>query len=295
MSKTVQMARVVNGLARQQVSTVPFALFRILEVGRDPNAGASDLAAVVERDQASAARMLRVANSGLYAGLSGTRVESIDQAIVRIGFHTAREIALSATVCTLFRSTKALRHYSLEGLWHHSLSVAAAARLVYSSVGLNLGYDPYLSGLLHDFGIVLEHQFLFEYGFALAVNAQCENDTDLRTEEHAHLGITHEEVGAEIARLWDFPSHIRTVIRHHHEWGNCPDGDILELVHAVRVAEWMCHELHYGYSDLGARTAESHMRSASAIGLDEQLYATIKEQLSVECEHMNAIHWFQIA
>ena len=107
----------------QDLSSIPSVLARILAVSRNPKSNAADLAAVCEMDKASSARLLRAANSVYYATESRYRIDSIKDAIVRIGFSTAEEIIISSKVSSVLKSDAAIDDYSSSSLWKHSVAV----------------------------------------------------------------------------------------------------------------------------------------------------------------------------
>ncbi|MBN1670040.1 MAG: HDOD domain-containing protein [Kiritimatiellae bacterium] len=286
--------RVLLGLQNEQLSTIPSILFQILQISSDPQASAADLGAIFGKDQSSAARLLKTANSVLHSTLTRTHVDTIEEAIVRIGFKAAREVAVSAIICDLFKSSRTIHEYSLPRLWQHSMCVGMGARLLYSSLSVNRSYDPYLAGLLHDIGIVLEHQFLFEDGFRDAVAAQYQSGTSLIEQERLFLGTTHDVIGAEVGRRWGFADHIVTAIRHHHDL-EVQNEEYRTLTHAVRVSEALCAELDYGYSDFDRSQEEAYRASREALGLDDQIAGMVKAQLEIEYMHMEQIDWFRVA
>ena len=64
---------------------------------------ASDLAKVVLKDCALTTKLLKLANSTFYYGIEGKRINSITQAIVKLGFEQVR---MAATSIILFEHLK---------------------------------------------------------------------------------------------------------------------------------------------------------------------------------------------
>ncbi|MBN1673453.1 MAG: HDOD domain-containing protein [Kiritimatiellae bacterium] len=286
-----KLVKVMNGLEYQDLSTIPAILGKIMETSRDPNAGAHDLARICAMDKSSSARIIRAANSAFYSTRETTKVSTIRDAIVRIGFDASREIVTSAVVCGLFKSNKVLNDYSSAELWKHSMAVGVANRLIYSVYFKRTRIEPYLAGLLHDFGISIEHQFLYHDGFEDSVLERERNASLLVDEERAHMGITHEELGKAVASEWNFPDHIIEVIGHHHT-GSANTSEAECLVHATRVAELMCHALGYGYSDFPESHLDQLYGSVTKLGLDDSAVVLLAEQLKKEIDSLTHLGWF---
>lgn len=86
-----------------ELSTLPEVTQKILSLTEDPSSSARDLNEVLKHDIALSAKLLRVVNSAFY-GLPG-RVADLDRAIVLLGFQAVRNLAVAATMATLFRTT----------------------------------------------------------------------------------------------------------------------------------------------------------------------------------------------
>lgn len=186
----------------EDLPTLPEVMTRIFETVENGNSSARDMARVLETDHAISTRILRMANSAFYA--LRTRVETIQAAIVVLGFDAIRQLALATTV---FDALSRHRQFALEpdDFWMHSLGAAKAAR----SLGLKRKVDSpdscFTAGLLHDIG---------KYTMALALKdeycriaeAARDNELPLKDVEREALRTTHAEVGAWLMERWRFPA-----------------------------------------------------------------------------------------
>ena len=115
----------------QEVNNLP-PMPKVAEKARkilsDPESSFNDLASVVEADQAIATKVLRFANSPLYATLGG--VSSVQQASVVLGTKTLMEILNMACAAGILSGK--LKGYDLDAgdLWQHSLAVASGSRFI---------------------------------------------------------------------------------------------------------------------------------------------------------------------
>lgn len=191
---------------------------------------AGQLEQVIGRDQALAARILRVANSPFY-GFAG-HIGSLRQACVILGMYAVRNIVVTAGVIARFPPTAAGRFDRL-GLWRHAIGTGVAARVLAQHRGL----DPdlaFTAGLLHDIGkLALDAVFPEAFGQVLAHRDK--HDCLLRDAEAAVLGFDHTDVGARVARHWKLPTTITEAIAKHHSPDVGPASVIVDVVHLADV------------------------------------------------------------
>lgn len=218
-----------------EVSTLPQVAVRVIQVARDPNAGAIDLRMIVEGDPALSSKILKCVNSAAY-GLQ-SRVNNLQRAIGLLGFKQVRNIAVAASVSKMFKDPTPIGTYTRRGLWKHMISVGVAARLIAMRCNLQSFEEIFLCGLMHDLGIILEDQYCHDQ-FEAIVN-------DLSTEftlaqlEQRHLGFDHSQFGARIAEVWRFPEEVRDCVRFHHMFGSYR-GPFKDHVACVELANLIC-------------------------------------------------------
>ena len=80
--------------------TLPSVIARVNELVESPTASAADINNAIRRDLALSARMLRLENSSFYG--FPRKISSITHAVVILGFHTVRNVVLSAFVLDAF-------------------------------------------------------------------------------------------------------------------------------------------------------------------------------------------------
>jgi putative nucleotidyltransferase with HDIG domain len=205
-------------------SAQPAAAEQVLRIAGNSNAGAADVARVVETDPALAARVMRLANSPYYG--APRRVSSTRHAIVMLGFDTVRGLAVSAA-CSLLDGRVEL---GPDGFWRHAITTACAASVIGRRVGVPTT-DAFSAGLLHDLGAVLLHR---RDPQAFEDAMQSPSMSDQVAAELAAFGITHADEGANALDAWGFPApFVEAVAMHQH--GVEEPGHALGRV--LRVAE----------------------------------------------------------
>lgn len=280
-------------LKKNEFSTIPCILQKIMDLMQNPAVGAAEYAKVCEMDQSSCMRILRMANSVYFGARDGRIIRTIKDAVVRLGFEKAREVIQSSVVSSLFRTKQSVGNYSAQALWVNSVAVASGVRLIYGLCPSlkKPDVDPYLAGLLRNIGIPLLHLCFFDEGFSDAVSACQANKTLLHDEELAHIGIGHQAVGMEVAGKWMLHPDITSVIGHHHDIG-VENEDLKMLIHVTRVAEWMAFESGLGYSDFSDAQVDSYAQSLGMLQIDEAGYERVKKDMATELEQAKNLGWF---
>lgn len=190
---------------------------------------AKDFENILRKDQALVARLLKVANSGLYG--RARAVASIPEAVVLIGLENLKKIVYAVSAENLIRND--LAHYDYhdnQGFWHHAMGVAATTRIVAEAsptCGLH-GEEGFVAGLLHDVGKLVLDDFLeLEPGHAVTL----EHEKDA-------VGLDHAELGGHILNLWNLPEGITATVRHHHDYRSA--GRWVGAAGALALARGIC-------------------------------------------------------
>ncbi|WP_365888959.1 HDOD domain-containing protein, partial [Desulfuromonas sp.] len=122
-------------------------------------------------------------------------------------------------------------------LWGHDLFAAIASRAVAGRARSALDADlAFTGGLLHDLGKALLSEFLKGASPGFLEEIDSGEVRDYLAAEEQKLGLTHAQVGYELARTWSLPEAMQQVILHHHQ----PDAAAEEyraLVYAVHLGD----------------------------------------------------------
>jgi len=232
------LARVMERV--QQLPALSPVLHEILHSFSNEDVDIATLVNKISRDQGLAARVLRVANSAFY-GLS-SRVASIGEAVVVLGFHSVRSLVVAAGIINRFPPSGGTRFDRL-AFWRHAIGVGVCARVLAARLGEN-AETAFTAGLLHDAGrLVLDAYFHEEFERILAYHAAA--DCAMIAAEQETLGMTHTIIGFEMAKQWKFPSSIQSAIRDHHHPDSGQPAVLTDIVHLANV---LCHALEIGNS-----------------------------------------------
>lgn len=216
-----------------QLVTFPDVAFAIDEAISDEQSSAADIGSLILSDPALTAAVLRVANSALY-NVAG-QVDSIDRAVSLVGMRELRDIVFGIYATETFKGIPNSL-ISVEDFWKHSLNCAAAAQYIGRVARLRNADSLFTAGLLHDVGqLVMFSQDPQRARQALENSLDSDNDGMLpHLAEKEVFGYDHMQVGAAVARQWNFPDSLVSAIAHHHYPYECDEPS--ETLLAVHVA-----------------------------------------------------------
>jgi putative nucleotidyltransferase with HDIG domain len=230
----------IDALSRaiaDSVSSLPQFPENILEVQRliaTQTAGMTAIARQLSTDPALTADLLRLVNSAHY--MLSKQVDNIFEAVKLVGIRGIKNLLYSYGTQKILGSDTAEKKL----LWEHSYKTAFYAYNLVKKCksNLNLLDDVYASGILHDMGKIvfsnIHPQLLEKIRFFCSFR-----DIPHSTFEDLSAGMNHAEIGALIAKKWNFPHNLVVAIQYHHNPSSAPQ-DCRDLVDSVYLANMFC-------------------------------------------------------
>jgi len=194
------------------VSTLPHTMLQVIAVTNDPLSNIKDLTQIIQTDPSLAATILKYANSVAH-GLT-SRITNLQHAIGYLGTSRVRNLAISASVCNIFKRDVTIGPYHRRRLWDHMVAVAVTSRMIAERQNVPNPEDVFLAGLLHDLGIILEDQYYHE-PFAELMRNFPQGKSLIQAEQEA-FGFDHAVLGAIVAKQWKLPEVVQETILFHH-------------------------------------------------------------------------------
>ncbi|MDE1922633.1 MAG: HDOD domain-containing protein, partial [Gammaproteobacteria bacterium] len=139
-------------LATISLPSPPGVAARIIDLAQDPTTEMDQVAKVIGMDPALTAKVLRIANSPLYA--QRRRSENLRQALVVLGLNATLALALSFTLVKSLRGTRP-NGLDYPRYWRRALLSATAARALIDALRRPRAEECFLAGLLQDVGMLL--------------------------------------------------------------------------------------------------------------------------------------------
>ncbi|MGM0571043.1 HDOD domain-containing protein [Marinobacter sp.] len=203
-----------------ELPPLPETAQRIIHLRVNPNANMGDLVDIVESDPSLAAQVVSWASSSFYAAAG--QVSSVHDAVSRIlGFDLVMNLAMGLS---LGRALKQPEEHpqGFVGYWQQAIWQAQAAGVL--ATMMPRGQRPifglaYLSGLLHNFGyLVLAHVFPPHFRLACR-NWEVNPHIDTSVVEQHLLGVTREQLAAELMHNWGMPDEVIVALRYQKSPG----------------------------------------------------------------------------
>ncbi|WP_111977337.1 HDOD domain-containing protein [Algibacillus agarilyticus] len=215
--------------------TLPEIAVRVREAADNPDVNLSQMADVIAHDPALSARMLKIANSA-YIGRS-IKVETLNQAVTRIGLRQIKNIATALAMEQLFVSKNDLVKAMLDKVWKLSIEVASVAMAtikVYlqtnKHTSLNLDTIT-LATLVHNIGV-------------LPILTEAERHEEVFAKPEFLEGAIARlagRIGGNIMRAWDFSEDFIVIAERWNDLRVQPDA--VAYLDFVRIAAVYCDVL----------------------------------------------------
>lgn len=204
------LEKITDGL--HDLPAMPRVVQEVLAAAEDPAADMAHITALIERDPALTARILRISNSPYY-GMK-QQVGTLRLALVILGVREVRNIVIgvAALDAACGEGTPPQR---VEALWAHSVAVGAFAKKLGAILGHRHQGEDFIAGLLHDIGKVIMWR---QYGRAYAnLPGTRERGPQTRSErEEAEFGFDHADVAAALVTRWNLPLTLADAVYCHH-------------------------------------------------------------------------------
>ncbi len=188
----------------------PGVATHIIELARDPDIEMSKVAKALSMDSALSTKILRIANSPLYA--QRRKSENLRQALVVLGLNATLTLALS------FSLVKSLRSGKPNGLdhplyWRRALLAATSARALADAMHHPMAEEIFLAALLQDVGMLALDQVMPDLYRGAASQRYHAALADI---EKKRLQTDHAEIGGWLMRTWNLPDRLHLAISHSH-------------------------------------------------------------------------------
>jgi len=221
-----------------ELPPLPETAQRIIHLRVNPNAVMGDLVDVVESDPSLAAQVVSWASSSFYAAAG--QVRSVYDAVSRVlGFDLVMNLAMGLALGRALRQPSDHPDGYVD-YWQQAIWQAQSAGILAGMMrgpGRPVFGLAYLSGLLHNFGHLVLAQ-VFPPHFRLVCRSLEVNPTiDSSVIEHKLLGITREQIAAQLMENWGMPDEVTNAIRYQKN----PDFDGEHHVYAKVL--WLGRQL----------------------------------------------------
>jgi len=267
----------------KELPTLPEMGNKLLKLQENPDSSIQELGEVIEIDPILSSQLLRHANSAFFN--TAKSITSLRDAISLLGFDATLNLALGLISANSFK-IPVKGPIGMRAFWLHAIYSANLMQVLANKIPAELNTKSgmaYLSGLLHNFGLVLlGHEFTYDFK---TINDALEDDPkkDLLSVEKSHLGFHHFQVGSWLMRKWGLPKEIMvSVLEHHNEDYH---GDYHVYANLALVAD----RALFAYSIGDAESEDIPERILNEFHLTQEQVTEFCEQVMEKNELINAM------
>lgn len=253
---------------------------RVISMPMNTEESMSQLLLLAEQDPMISARLIGLANT--QKAHSEPDILSISDCVSQMGPDRFRSVVSGlATMSLLTRGS--MGHFNMHDFWLHNLGIAFSMISIAKSMPAELRPPDdqiFLAGMLHDIGFVALASADPDQSDVLYEFLAAEPGVPVTSIEYERIGITHEELGAELAKHWGLPTSLIAVIRYHHEPDSAGAQAGQPLVRMVNIAEKMIP----AFAISEHVHAEINAREWEALGIDPNHAGEVRKQAAEQAE-----------
>lgn len=246
------------------IKTLPHVAIRLSKMISDSASTIEDFEDVIRADPTLVVRLLRLVNSAYYS--LREKVSSISEALVFTGIDSLRNMVVAEALKCIFNLKKEKSLFSPEKLWLHSATVGLCSQMICERIFGKSGENAFLCGILHDVGIIVEHQVEPDL-FQQVCQGLHDESAPITDQENRIIGTNHSKIGTKLAEEWNTPPEVQQGIFDHHR--TLSDISPSSISGVIQMAEYFAGRLE--------RPALSGMRPTLSATLTAHIKDNIQE------------------
>ena len=238
---------------------------------RSSNGGTEELTEIINENKLVAESLIHICN----VPTSITSVSSVNEAVTRLGTGAVSDIVMALEVISSLLGVidDNDRQHSTEIL-DHLIHINSVFHDLYSDVK-KVPVPSYYEALslLHDIG-QLAMVALFGAPYNEFMHMKHDNSQQMIFSEQARFGVTHSQMGAYLAILWDLPLIVHEVCLFHHT-PFAPSVIHQQEVLLISLSDRLAHCIHTGDN------IPNLQKECSILGISEEC---LNHHLRCSCE-----------
>ncbi len=257
----------------------PRVASKLIELANDADTSIEDVAETLKMDPALSIKILRIANSPLYA--NQRNVETLAQATLIIGLNGILALALS------FSLVKSLRSEDTQGLdhllyWRRSLIAASSSRAIGELCHVHGLEELFMATLIQDIGMLALDRILPTL-YADENLKQVYHGQILRYEQEK-IDTTHAAVGGWLLAKWNLPERLQMAVSASDDPDRVPSTDKCAQFTQCVALSGLIAEL-YLTNAIGQAFVDVSKKANSWLGLSQEAFTELFEQIGPLISH----------
>lgn len=191
---------------------LPGSTAEVLRLLWDPHCSAERLVKAIDKDAATATRLIQVANSAFFRPIKACM--TTHDALVRLGNRAVGEIVLSVAALGMFNDVAGIGRVIVD----HCMGVGAIARTLATEWSMPQTDGVFVAGMLSDVGKLFAYQ-AGEIDYSHIADADLEQVDRVHAFERMWVGWDHAVLGGHIVASWRLPLAVCETVAWHHQPG----------------------------------------------------------------------------
>ena len=221
----------------ESLPAMPLIAQKLLSLQTESDAGKKKMLSLIEQDPQILAKIIGLANSPMMG--TSRKISSISEAAFILGINKVKTVSTGIAIMSVKVGTQgcALNQHDL---WIHNMGIAFAMMAIGKAMPRqNRPQDDniFLAGMLHDIGYLALAHLDPQRSNELHTYQAAAPNRPIMDIERSLMDICHDELGAELARKWNLPNEIVSVIRYHHTPDAADAPKDQPLIRMVYMAE----------------------------------------------------------
>ena len=205
---------------RSLPSPPAFAL-QVIELANDPEVHIDQAVKVFSLDPAIVSKILRIANSPLYA--NQRKVENLHMAVCLLGLTAITSLALSFSLVTGLRQEEHGATLNHPLYWKRTGLAAAASRVLGQYCEVGALEELFIAALLQDIGMLALDRVCPDLYAYPELNQHSHGQ--VVSHEHKRLGVSHATVGGWLLAQWNLPEYLHVAVAYSEDPLQLPPED----------------------------------------------------------------------
>ncbi len=213
----------------KDLPTLPVITFEVNKMLANDRITVDRLSQTIEKDQVIVSKLLKLVNSSFFGVRS--RVSSVQEAVVRLGFNSVRNVVLSVSVFESLTIDDAGMDFNIQDFWTHSVAVAITSRYLSEKARMQDPDDCFVGGLLHDIGLIIMARYFPDILSAI-MHKVMEKRISIYQAEHETIPLRHNKIAEIMAKRWQLPPALCDTLKYHHTPNKyAVNPELLTLIH----------------------------------------------------------------
>jgi putative nucleotidyltransferase with HDIG domain len=272
---SIDLKQAVKNL--DSLPAMPVIAQKLLALKLDDDEDENKMLLLIGQDPLISARVIGLANSPLIG--ASRKINTVKDASMLLGLKRVHSVATGLALMS--QMNKPIGRLNIQALWEHNMGIAFAMLGITHAMPAKMRPDDdltFLAGMLHDVGYSVLAHLDIESSDELQFRMLTETDRLALGIEREIVDLTHDQLGAELARHWNLPEEIVTAIRFHHEAEKSDPSQPLARV--INMAEKLLPS--FAFTELIDTTISPE--DWQALGIDSERAEEISAQVAEQAD-----------